>query len=107
MGNLGLTCTIPLCILWYMNTILNIKTDKKLKEDARAVAAKIGVPLSTVINSFLRQFVRDEEVTFSAKDYKMTPYLEALVEDAQKEYKSGKTSGPFASAEDFIAHLNK
>jgi len=90
-----------------MQTILNIKTDKKLKEDAKAVATKIGVPLSTVINSFLKQFVRDEEVTFSAKDYKMTPYLETLVEEAQQEYKQGKTSGPFSTAEDFIAHLNK
>ncbi len=90
-----------------MKTILNIKTDKQLKDDARAVASKIGVPLSTVVNSFLKQFVRDEEVTFSAKNYRMTPYLEILVEEAQEDYKKRKTSGPFNTPEDFIAHLKK
>jgi len=90
-----------------MQTILNIKTDKQLKEDARAVASKIGVPLSTVINSFLKQFVRDEEVTFSAKSYQMTPYLETLVEEAEEDYKKGKTNDAFSTPEDFIAHLNK
>ena len=34
-----------------MQTILNIKTDKKLKENAKKIANNIGVPLSTVINS--------------------------------------------------------
>jgi addiction module RelB/DinJ family antitoxin len=87
-------------------TILNIKTDKKLKENAKKVAGRIGVPLSTVVNSFLKQFVRDEEVTFSAKNYKMTPYLESLVEEARKEYEAGKTSGPFNNTKDLMKHLN-
>ncbi len=42
------------------HTILNIKTDKKLKADAQKVAAELGVPLTTVMNSFLKQFVRDK-----------------------------------------------
>ena len=87
-------------------TILNIKTGKKLKEDARKVAGKIGVPLSTVVNSFLKQFVRDEEVTFSAKSYQMTPYLESLVEEARKEREAGETSGPFDNVKDLMKHLN-
>ena len=49
------------------HTILNIKTDKKLKAEAQKIAGEIGVPLSTVINAFLKQFVRDKEITFSAK----------------------------------------
>jgi DNA-damage-inducible protein J len=95
-----------LYILRYMQTILNIKTDKELKEQAQRIAKEIGVPLTTVVNSFLKQFVRDEEVTFSAKEYKMTPYLEAMVEEARKEFAEGKTSGPFDNAEDLIKHLN-
>ena len=87
------------------HTQILIKTDKKLKTDAQKVAKKIGVPLSTVINSFLKQFVRDEEVTFSGKEYKMTPYLEALIEEAEEDYKKGNYSGPFETIEDFIDHL--
>jgi addiction module RelB/DinJ family antitoxin len=88
------------------HTILNIKTDKKLKENAKKVASRIGVPLSTVVNSFLKQFVRDEEVTFSAKSYQMTPYLESLVEEAKKEYEAGETFGPFDNVKDLMESLN-
>ncbi|PIT96830.1 hypothetical protein COT82_01170 [Candidatus Campbellbacteria bacterium CG10_big_fil_rev_8_21_14_0_10_35_52] len=90
-----------------MQTILNIKTDKKLKENAKKIAKNIGVPLSTVINSFLKQFVRDEEVTFSAKDYKITPYLEELVEEARKERTNKKKSDYFSAAKSFISDIKR
>lgn len=92
-------------ILWYMNTILNFKTDKKLKLEAKQVAEKIGVPLSTVLNSFLKQFVRDQEVTFSAVEYRMTPYLESIIEGAEKERKSKKKTY-YRSADDMLKSLN-
>ena len=94
-------------ILWYMNThtILNVKTDKKLKADAQKVSAELGVPLSTVINAFLKQFVRDKEITLSANQYRPTPYLESILEQAQKEYEAGDFVGPFKTGEDFVAHL--
>ena len=89
------------------HTILNIKTDKKLKADAQKVAGELGVPLSTVMNAFLKQFVRDREVTFSANELRPTPYLIGLIEEAQREYEAGESVGPFATADDFIAHLKK
>jgi addiction module RelB/DinJ family antitoxin len=89
-----------------MKTILNIKTDKSLKEEAQQVAAELGIPLSTVMNSFLRRFVRDREVTFSTDKYRMTPYLEKVVKEARAEYEAGKTSGPFESADELIKHLD-
>lgn len=87
-------------------TILNIKTDKKLKADAQKVASELGVPLSTVMNAFLKQFVRDKEVTFSANQYRPTPYLIGLIEEAKREYESGDYIGPMKDKE-FIAHLKK
>lgn len=87
-----------------MNTQLLIKTDKQLKEDAKKIAKKIGVPLSTVINAFLRQFVRDEEVTFSGKEYQITPYLEEIVLEARKDRKNNSQNF-FSSADDFIKDL--
>lgn len=80
--------------------------DKTLKEDARRISKKIGVPLSTVVNSFLKQFVRDEEVTFSAKNYKITPYLENLVLEAREERKNKKDTDYFNSAKEAIRSLN-
>ncbi len=88
------------------HTILNIKTDKKLKADAQEVAAELGVPLSTVMNAFLKQFVRDKEVTFSANEYRMTPYLEEIVREARAEYEAGELE-VFDNADEFLASLNK
>jgi addiction module RelB/DinJ family antitoxin len=87
------------------HTILNVKTDKKLKAEAKRVSEELGVPLSTVINAFLKQFVRDKEITLSANQYRPTPYLESILLEAQKEYEAGNFVGPFKNGEDFIAHL--
>jgi addiction module RelB/DinJ family antitoxin len=86
-------------------TILNIKTDKALKSAAQETAKELGVPLSTIVNAFLKQFVRDQEVTYSTKQHRMTAYLEGLVRDAQAEYAAGITAGPFTDPQDLIASL--
>ena len=84
-------------------TILNIKTSKSLKEEARSIAAELGLPLSTVINAFLRQFVRERSVTFDAR-LAPTPYLERVMEEARREYKASESGEP-KNSKDFIAHL--
>jgi addiction module RelB/DinJ family antitoxin len=71
-------------------TILNIKTDKKLKAEAKVVAEGMGLTLTTVVNSMLKQFVLEREITFSAKVYEPSPYLIKALEAAEAEYKSGK-----------------
>lgn len=85
------------------HTILNIKTDKKLKADAQKIAGELGIPLTTVMNSFLKQFVRDKEVTFSTNEHRPTAYLIDLIEDARKEYATGNLVP--VSGDDFIKYL--
>jgi len=86
-------------------TILNFKTDKKLKADAQKVAGELGVPLSTVMNAFLKQFVRDREITLSANELRPTQYLIDCIEEAERDYATGNVT-KFDNAEDFIAALN-
>lgn len=88
------------------HTILNIKTDKKLKSEAQKVAGELGVPLSTVLNAFLKQFVRDKEITFSANEYRPAAYLIKLIEEAQEEYALGNVQ-KFSTAEAFLKALSK
>lgn len=71
-------------------TILNIKTDKKLKAEAKKVADDMGLTLTTVVNSMLKQFVLEKEITFSAKVYEPSPYLIKALRAADDEYKLGK-----------------
>ena len=86
------------------HTILNIKTDKKLKADAKKVSDELGVPLSTVINAFLKKFVREKEITLSANPLRPTPYLEQILEEAQVEYQSGEAVA-FDSGNDMLTYL--
>ncbi len=88
-----------------MNTSILIKTRKDLKLEAQKIAGEIGIPLTTVINSFLKQFVREKEITLSINTYAPTPYLAQIIKEARAEYKAGKTAGPFSSVKDMIKSL--
>ncbi|MFT5179680.1 MAG: addiction module RelB/DinJ family antitoxin [Candidatus Paceibacteria bacterium] len=85
-------------------TILNIKTEKSIKEEAQKVAKELGVPLGTAINAFLKQFIREKEITLSAGEHTPTPYLQRIIKEAEDEYIRGESTGPF-TGEDFINHL--
>ena len=87
-------------------TILNIKTDKKLKAEAKAVADGMGLTLTTVVNSMLKQFVLEKEITFSAKLYEPSPYLVKALKAADAEYKAGKVKR-YSSVEAMRADLMK
>ena len=50
-----------------MKTTLTIKTNKELRDKAKKVANELGVPLGTVINAMLKQFVREKEILLSVK----------------------------------------
>lgn len=87
-----------------MKTILNIKTDKTVKLAAKQAAEELGMPLGTIINAFLRQLGRDKEISFSAP-YKPTKYLEKIVAEAERDFKAGKATGPFATVAELRADL--
>ncbi|MDB5264893.1 MAG: hypothetical protein JWN64_464 [Parcubacteria group bacterium] len=48
-----------------MQTTITIKTDKKLRDAAKKTAAALGIPLTTVINAQLREFVRAQRFEIS------------------------------------------
>lgn len=83
--------------------IINLKVEPSLKEAAQARARKLGVPLSYVLHTQLLNFTRGDKVELPAEQ--MTPHLEELVKEAEKEIAGGEVSGPFETAEDFISHL--
>ena len=87
-------------------TILNVKTDKDVKERAQIVAKELGLPLSTVVNAFLKQFIREKEVVFSS-GYTMTPYLEKKLSHIEKDIAGRKNmTGPFTTPQEIKKYLN-
>jgi addiction module RelB/DinJ family antitoxin len=47
-------------------TTITFKTDKKLRDQAKKVADQLGIPLTTVMNVQLADFVREKTFTVSA-----------------------------------------
>jgi len=83
-----------------MKTVINIKTDRDVKRGAQKVAEELGLSLSTVINAYLRQFVRNKEIHLSTAPH-MSPELEKFLGKVEKDIETGKHfSGPFSSREE-------
>jgi len=76
-----------------MKTVINIKVDKDIKEQAFATAKEMALPLSTIINAFLKKFISDKSVTFVAP-LKPSKYLEKVLKQAMKDIKAGKNLSP-------------
>lgn len=69
--------------------VINIKTDLKIKKEAKKIASELGLTLSSVINVQLRQFIKSKSI-FCSLDYEI-PTKELLLDlkQAQSDYKKG------------------
>lgn len=76
-----------------MKTLINIKADKEVKAAAVKTAEMLGIPLSTVINAFLKKFIADQSVTFSAPA-KPSKVLQKILKQSDKDLASGKNLSP-------------
>lgn len=88
-----------------MKSIINIKADKKVKDEAKKIAEAMGLSLSAVINAQLKQLVREQEVRFSAAP-RMSAYLENIASEAREDYRRGKNISPvFTSTDKAMKYL--
>lgn len=89
-----------------MTTVIHIKSDKEVKENAQKAAKELGLTLTDVINAALRNFIKTREVIFSNTP-RMTPELEKLIAKVEKDIKKGRNLSPrFESIEEAIDWLN-
>ena len=85
--------------------MINIKADREVKEKAQRVARDLGMPLSTVINAYLRQFIRNKEVHFFIEG-ELKPSVKRRFDRLHKDVKEGRNLSPvFHSAEEAIRWL--
>lgn len=88
-----------------MTTTLLLKTDKALKDEASRVAKELGVPLTTVINAYLRQFVRDRQITISLDPQLSDKKLKELLDISAEMDADIKNQKVFTNADDLLKHL--
>jgi len=87
-----------------MKTQVNIKLDAGIKERTQKQAEALGLSLSAVVNATLSQFARTGELHITPST-QPTPHMQRVIQEAQKEYRDGKTKGPFSSVDDVVVDL--
>lgn len=92
-------------ILCSMKTVISIKIDQDVKDQAKAMAASAGISLSTIVNAQLRQFIATRRIEFYAPE-PMSPKLTKLIAEVEKERASGLVSKSFDTVEDMLKDLN-
>ena len=89
-----------------MNTVIHIKAQKEVKENAQKLAKELGINLTDVINASLRNFIRTREIYISAVP-RMTPELEKYLGPVDKDIKKGRNLSPaFSTAEEMDEYLD-
>ncbi len=85
-----------------MDTIIRIKLDKAIKEEAE----DMGLNLTVLINDYFKQLVAArKEVPYVPEQ--MTPKLEKSLRRVKKEMDESKDRKAFTNAGDFSADLKK
>ena len=90
-----------------MKTLINIKTDKHVKVGVQKIAKELGMPLSAIINAYLKQLLREKRIHFSIP---LDPNKKTaeLLRRAREDFKKGRNISPaFDNAEDAIAYLHR
>ena len=88
---------------------MSFKVDKDVRDKARKVAKKIGVPLSMVVNRQLKQFAKDQRIEFGEPlipNAKTRKILDEALRDI-REGREDKFSPMFDNADDAIRWLER
>ena len=92
-----------------MKTAISLKIDKDVRNRARSVAKRIGIPLSLVVNQQLKQFADERRIEFyeplipNAKTRKV---LDEVLRDI-REGRADKFSPAFTNIRDMDRWLDR
>ncbi len=84
-------------------TTMNIRVDSDIKNNAKKIFAELGMDLTTAVNIFLRQSIREHGMPFELKLHVPNDEtLEAIRQVNNKE----DLSKPFSSISELMQDLN-
>ena len=85
-------------------TVINFKTDSKLKNKAKEVLDEMGLNFSIALNAYLKKLILEKRIEFTAPE-RPNARLRKAIRDARQEYKNGKTAGPFSNIKEMRKSL--
>lgn len=88
------------------STNLNIRTDKEVKDAAEKIFSELGLNMTTAVNMFLRQTIRENGIPFELKlNVPNAQTIAAIEEGRRLAYDS--TAVGYTSMEDLKAALDE
>ena len=92
-------------VLYMSSVSMNIRMDKTIKEQAQELFSEFGLDMTTAINMFLRQSIREQKIPFELKlNIPNNETLEALNE--VKQMKENPSIGKsYDNVDDMIKEL--
>jgi len=89
-----------------MKTTLHTKIDKDVKENAQKLAQEMGLPLSTIINSQLREFVRSGTFSVSLEPQIREDVWKEILQTSRDAREGINTSPAFDNVDDALEWLD-
>ena len=86
---------------------LNVRVDKNLKAEADDLFKRLGMNMSTAINIFLTQSVKEQAIPFSIKENHPNKKLLKALKEAQKIAKNPEKYKGYHDLEELIKDLEK
>lgn len=89
-----------------MKTLINIKADEEVKENAQKLAKELGLPLSAIVNAYLKEFIRAQSLRVSIEP-QLRPEVGSLLKKASIDYKHKKNISPlFKTMTEAVKYLH-
>ena len=85
----------------------NISIDEDIKPKAQALLAEFGLDLSTAVNMFLRQMLREKAIPFEVRKEIPNATTLAAIAEANEMEKHPELAKTYTSVDDFMEDLLK
>ena len=86
-------------------TSMNIRMDSEIKQQAKKLFAEFGLDMTTAVNMFLRQSIREHRIPFEIRLDTLNMETLAAIEESERLLKEPDTK-KFSSIEELFEELN-
>jgi len=78
---------------------MNIRMDSEIKAQAQALFAQFGLDMTTAVNMFLRQALRERGIPFELR------LPSSSLEQAMRDIEEGRVYGPYKTVDEAMAAM--
>lgn len=89
------------------NTSMNIRMDSKIKQQAQHLFAEFGLDMTTAVNMFLRQAIRERRIPFELKLNIPNAATIAAIEEIQQMKKNPSIGKSYTDVDEMMKDLLK